>query len=769
LRRNLPRESGWRLTSAALFLSLAACIEAAAPALVDSTTTPSPTATSTTSVTTPALATPLPGLSGTLAYVVDSTRVPKLWSMEPDGTDVSVVSELALYYQGRFAVAPVSALVAFQGVDRHVYIIDESGAQLFRSPGVGTGRSAWSADGVQLAYWTDDDLFLVNVETGRLTTVRDLGFGLMEWSPTGSLLWIPSRGSQQPARILGPSGRETVVGTQVGHSRGEIWAWSPLGDKVVNVENTFDATASVSVISLDLPVATFEHLPGPIGDIAVSLDGSTAAFSLIGDERDPVETLLLDLSTGTEIATLPFAGSMNWTDSGLAVANESSSWLISPNGQVLLAGTHHMEAQGDPVWTENRFAIVGQGVAVGDAGGTTQQWTDLPIDSDSTPMFLDGGQSLIVTASLDGNRNEEIYLLTAEQAILLTDYPGNDHSPVPWGSRILFVSERGGERHIEIRDVASGNTRTIPDTELPAAVLAFSPEGDQMAVFGLDGWTAGLFVVDLALGTSRMVVEPPDMDTASDVTEVLGLIGSPVWSPDGRVIAVPTSAGPAVVDVETGDLTLPVEYEELHEAYFEMLVDNGMEDIDFHNALSACPDGVSLSPDGASLAFVFPCLVPYPSGVWTTEMSGGRIDLLAGPFVTGMVAWSSAGDEIFIENFSYDTNLQEIIAVRMDGTQRMLTTENASLLALSPTGSELAYVVDTISGQQIVVAEGEEARTILELSEEERIVELVWSPDGRYLAYTSWPSGLFIIVASGEEGPVTIDIAALVPGTLAWK
>lgn len=463
---------------------------------------------------------------------------------------------------------------------------------------------------------------------------------------------------------------------------------------------------------------------------------------------------------------------MNWTESGLAVADDTGSWLISQDGEVLSSGTHQAEATGDVVWDGTRFAIFGQGALVGDAGSATEQWTDVRMYDNSRPVFVDNGQELLLTAPLDGNRNEEIYVVGPGNTTRLTEHPGSDRSPAPWGTKILFISDRGGERHLQIRDMDSGDTRDIADTELPAARLAISPNGSRIAALGSEDWSVGLFDIDLASGIARTVIEPPNAeDMSPSPSESFGLLGTPVWGLNGPTVAAPTWNGPALVNMDTGELNLPVALADLEDGYLQMLADNGMEDIDFHTGLPSCPDGVSFSPDGATLVFVFPCLVPYPSGIWTTEISTGSLQLLMGPRVSvGRVLWSPTGDRILIESASIETGTPELSSVSPDGTEQLLISEYGSLAAWSPTGSKLAYLLDTVAGPRLVVVDGEQSRTIVEFSDTERIVQLAWSPDGRYLVYAAWPSSaLFIVDATGEEAPIALSIASVVPGSLQWK
>lgn len=272
-------------------MTVTGCVSTAAPTSTGAATTP-PTAITTTSTAaadeSPA---PITDLPGTLAYVVDTTGQSRLWSMERDGTGVALVSELEVFPLGSFELAPGPGLVAFKGIDEHLYVVDESGQQRFRSTGVAQGKSQWAGNGVHLAYWSEDDLILIDLESDTTTTVPDIGFGATSWSPTGDLLWIPARGGQQEARLMDSSGNDVAdLGAEAAQNQSEISAWSPTGDKLIVAENHSGGVSSVFVISPDSSVAVIEDLLGPIEEVAVSLDGTVAAYRVGGTRSIPAET-----------------------------------------------------------------------------------------------------------------------------------------------------------------------------------------------------------------------------------------------------------------------------------------------------------------------------------------------------------------------------------------------------------------------------------------------------------------------------------------------
>jgi Tol biopolymer transport system component len=686
----------------------------------------------------------LGGLAGVLAYVFDSTEVAKVWSMELNGDDQRVLAEFAV--DQFLDVVPSSRRELLAVVDRenHAVVLNGSGDTVFRSVSKVAGHVFWASGGGHLAFRDSEyRVVLADIDTGaEIRPLPDVEAGRMVWSPTADLLWIwrASDGSylvtsegevrgQFPAYSRSSSSRDLAV-------------WSPIGDRILVTTVSFDGSTALAMIHGDGTVVDLDGPPGEIVEIAVSVDGRVAAYRVTDPENESEFTRLVNLDSAQVIAELPIGGSMNWTDQGLGVASSDRSWLVSADGVIKAeAGFAGLEIDEGAIWWENRFARFGRsGIVVGDAGASAVQWSSTPLEGVS--QFLDDGRAVLFTASLDGNHNKETYIATAEGETPLTEYEGDDLSPVLMGSRLYFISDRGGDRQIELLDMETSEILTLSDTPLPASSISLSPDGDTLGVRGVDGWTPALFEIDLATGQAAELIGPPE--SVFELAEGeeppphfgIGAMGRPIWSPDQSRFAVPTNAGPAVLT--DGELKIPADYEALISGYEAILTDMGiLETIEFHNVLPLCPETVAWSPDGETLAFVFPCIALYPAGIWTVDANGGVPELVMAP-VTNVtdLGWSQIENEIVVAHQDIDTEQAELTLISVDGRQTEVVSQNATSPVWSPDGSRLAYTVASPTGPTIFVREHGEASTILELvGDDYSQVELRWSPDGGYLAY----------------------------------
>ncbi|MBN1917829.1 MAG: PD40 domain-containing protein [Verrucomicrobia bacterium] len=111
--------------------------------------------------------------------------------------------------------------------------------------------------------------------------------------------------------------------------------------------------------------------------------------------------------------------------------------------------------------------------------------------------------------------------------------PGRDHVPVfsPDGTKLAFISDRSGEEHIYVQDLATGAvTEIVPPESLLAVELwtwlsdrtAFRPDGKALTYQA----GHGLYLYDFESGETARITDSPDRS-----------IGRSAWSPDGRWLA----------------------------------------------------------------------------------------------------------------------------------------------------------------------------------------------------------------------------------------
>jgi Tol biopolymer transport system component len=140
-----------------------------------------------------------------------------------------------------------------------------------------------------------------------------------------------------------------------------------------------------------------------------------------------------------------------------------------------------------------------------------------------------------------------IYVMKADgssRRLLRTGTAGSDSSPSwsPAGTRIAYSTRRNGRSSVYVAAV-DGSHRRLLATNARAA--AWAPSGAIIA------YRAGCGGVKLVTPAGKDVT-PPGRPVRC---RAIGVSGVPVWSPDGRKIAITTNKGIYVMDADGSDLT----------------------------------------------------------------------------------------------------------------------------------------------------------------------------------------------------------------------
>jgi len=178
---------------------------------------------------------------------------------------------------------------------------------------------------------------------------------------------------------------------------------------------------------------------------------------------------------------------------------------------------------------------------------TTSNLTALPLDEEGAPA--DPPRPLTASAakknsrpsfSPDGRRiafyrwspgaASDVWMVGADgkDAVQLTTDPADDFSPswFPSGTRVAFLSNRGGHFALWAIDVATRHDSRVLDTGQDIDAACLSPDGSRIAFHSKRSGVVNTWVSAMSGGPPRQVTFGTD------------LIGFPSWSPDGATLAV---------------------------------------------------------------------------------------------------------------------------------------------------------------------------------------------------------------------------------------
>lgn len=153
----------------------------------------------------------------------------------------------------------------------------------------------------------------------------------------------------------------------------------------------------------------------------------------------------------------------------------------------------------------------------------------------------------------------EIYLLTPEREVNITNDPGEDANPSvsPDGSKIAFSSDREGVFHIYVVNVDGSGLVKLTGDAAGDFSPRWSPDGKRIAF----SRTGALYVMDSDGSNVQEVTEPGPEATAAPC-EAGSFVGG--WSPDGERLTFYAASATrqqgqvCIVNVDGSDLTVVV-------------------------------------------------------------------------------------------------------------------------------------------------------------------------------------------------------------------
>ncbi len=365
--------------------------------------------------------------------------------------------------------------------------------------------------------------------------------------------------------------------------------------------------------------------------------------------------------------------------------------------------------------------------------GSQAQWSALALYSPATPEdgVLTAGQSL---------HNGELRLKKTDDQHVTVESEVNGQGYIALGQVILIHRSERQQLGIQLEN-------GLPDTLL--SNLSNQPISPPT---GLATGQGTLAMVTDVNGLSQVFVLSSDGGDRRMVSDGVHAAIWPSLSPDGRRVAFAVNFDGNGYD-------------------FDIVVVNLMDGMVYRLTNDRFAEQHPLwSPDGSQIAFESDrdssAIGVMKIFVMNNDGSNARQVLRASGSLNG---WSRDGKEIYytsLQNGANPEQTTEILAAvsLVSGQTRTIRTlpqrvRGSTQAAVSPSGQQIAYVKDTKTGSAIMVVENGVERQISEGQGDAFLP--VWSPDGKWLAYSNLLDGttmpIYVQVIGGSEIHENLD------------
>lgn len=503
-------------------------------------------------------------------------------------------------------------------------------------------------------------------------------------------------------RTIRSKGARTFTATLLAGSMFAIPGFAFAQDEA---QEGWDVTAPRGATIEQVPIQTDE---GTWMDVDVSPDGSTIAFTVLGD----IYTMPITGGTPRRIAGgLAWEVQPRYSPDGRRIAFTSDRgggdnvWVMNADGSDKRQVTKEdFRLLNQPDWSpDGRFIIAKKHFTTQRSAGTGEIWM--------YHVSGGGGVAIVERAneSLQKELGEPVFSPDGE-AIYYT------RNTTPGNTFIYAQDSQTGIFAIERHDLATGEVTTAIDGYGGAVRPAPSPDGKEIAFVRRDKDTSQLWVKDIASGRERMIYGSLDLDL-QETWAVYGVYPNIDWTPDSRSIVF--WAGGKLNRIDRDG-------ENFAQIPFSISDTRGIADAP-HPAIEVSPNRfttamtrfATLSPDGTRVVF-------ESLGRLYTKSARGRD--APRPF----------------------TGASDVIE---------------AWPAFSRDGSQIAWVEwtdETLGRIMVANADGSNPRAVT--NEPGHYAELTWSPDGRHIAFEkrsggyltspaySENSGIYLISVTGGEG-----------------
>ncbi len=412
------------------------------------------------------------------------------------------------------------------------------------------------------------------------------------------------------------------------------------------------------------------------------------------------------------------------------------------SGRAAVAG-----AAGVAAPTKKRWRVLASGaalVALVIGGAVWFQFLRPSSKSEMAPMRVVPltsllGNELDPALSPDGNQlafpwdgetgdNFDIYvkLIGAETTLRLTDDPARDCCPAwsPDGRSIAFMRISETKSEIFIVPALGGPERKLPTTSgaipfLHMRFASWSPDGRFLAFADRDSDQEpyAIFLVSVESLERHKLSAPPAKYWGD---------GFPVFSPDGKTLALVRIAGESVSDI-----------------YLQSVAGGEPRRLTFGNRWI---HGLDWTPDGSEIVYSSG-LNEGRASLWRISASGGAPERLAVGGDAYKPSISGQGHRLaYVQNLT-DSNIWRIELQSSTGrggspTRLIASTRGEIGPQFSPDGKSIAFCSSRSGTSEIWLCDSD-GSNCLQLTSFEGPLTCAprWSPDGQRIAFDSWPGG----------------------------
>jgi Tol biopolymer transport system component len=345
----------------------------------------------------------------------------------------------------------------------------------------------------------------------------------------------------------------------------------------------------------------------------------------------------------------------------------------------------------------------------------------------------------------------------------LGDVVGHDGSWSPDGNHIVFA--RGSD--ISTADANGGGIHKLVSVPGHAAWLHYSHDGTRIRFSVYDPKTGSVSLWEMqSNGTGLHQVFSKQSDTSSEL--------SGPWTPDGRYyifarmrvgradiwaarehafLWIRKTAAP--VQLTSGPLSFNFMVMSTDgKKIFAHGVQGRSELVRFENKsqtfvpfLSGISAGeLDFSRDGGWVTYV-----SYPEGtLWRSRVDGtDRLQLTGSTSIANLPRWSPDGKQIVYVDLQPGKPLRMLLVSSQGGSPQELVSEPDTQVdpVWSPDGKRIAYGRFAILGEEKISIQVLDLakRQVTKLAGSESLYSPRWSPNGRYLAATTWDSKKLMI------------------------